>query len=138
MNRIQRLIAGFAFVGLLGANAFAHNNPTFREEQILTVAVTPSPGGDGSNSKPFSVQWPDKTVQLIWRVRDIPPESVRFAVTQNAQEVLTDVGHGSATKRLKGDGIAITRVVGATQEFQIEIFAKILDRHVDPQQADRK
>lgn len=112
---------------LLAALAQAHNNPTFREDLLLSIVVNAAPNDVGAHSEPFSLAWEKKTVQLIWRVKDGPSE-VRFSIAQNGAEAATDLSHEALSPRLKGDGFTVVNVSGAEVPFTLEIYAKVLDR----------
>ncbi len=137
MNLV-RWVPVLIVAAMLWAPVWAHNNPTFREDLLLTVQVSAQADGSGAYSQPFSVVWPDNTVQLIWRVRNVESEPVRFSVRQDAAQVLSDLGHQSLSARIKGDGIVITNVVGAAGEFQLDIVAKVLDRNIKRQDTGKK
>ena len=117
---------------MVAASSYAHNNPTFREDVLLTVEVDNTAGADNSHSKPFALQWPKKTVQLVWEIEGDNADAIRFSVLQQGEEVLTDVASGDRTTRLKGDGIVITNVTGATAPFTMKVLARVLDRSAKP------
>ena len=122
------LLVGFGS----GLTALGHNNPTFREDLLLTVPVSAEPvAGDGkAHSEPFSLDWPKKTVQLIWRVVEPEAAQVNFSVTQDGTPVAEQLGHEATSERLQGDGFTVTDVSGAGADFTLEIYAKVLDRSV--------
>lgn len=104
----------------------AHNNPSFREDLLLSIDIAES-GEDGVYSQPFSLDWEKKTVQLIWRTEP-QQANLMFAIEQDGEVVLDDVSHDQATARLKGDNYRIVNVDGAQGEFVLKVFAKVLDR----------
>ncbi len=117
---------------MLASLSFAHNNPTFREDVLLTLEVANNVGDDGTHSKSFALEWPKKTVQLVWEIEGDSADAIRFSVVQQGKEVLTDVASGDRTTRLKGDGLVITKVTGASAPFEMKVLARVLDRSVKP------
>lgn len=107
----------------------AHNNPTFREDRIATVALTCS-GGTCQDSAPFSLALPDKTVQLVWRVDGKAPDGARFAVMQADARLAEGVTDGEATDRFEGDGLKLVDAEGFDGEISVAVYAKVLDRSV--------
>lgn len=107
--------------------ASAHNNPTFREDLLATIEVAAPTDGESAASDVFSLSWPKKTVQLIWRVVADQPSSITFDVSQKGEVVVEQLSHDASSKRLEGDDFSITGVK-ASAPFQIEIYAKVLDR----------
>lgn len=130
MNLIFRVLL-IAFLPLaLIAETSAHNNPTFREDLLLTIDVDNEPTADGLYSESFSLEWPKKTVQLIWRVSGADAEKIRFSVSQDSKEIFANIAHDDRTGRLKGDGIAVTGVSESSGPFTISVHARVLDRSV--------
>lgn len=128
MLMFSRWLTGGLLVILMGGVGLAHNNPTFREDLLITVAVDASAGGvDGMASETFSLDWPKKTVQLIWRIKADAPADASFDVSQHGETVLRGLTDGTLSNRLQGNGFAITGVK-ADRSFLVEIYAKVLDR----------
>lgn len=111
---------------LIASNVIlAHNNPTFREDLLQTIAVDPSAA---PNSEVFSIEWPDMTVQLIWRVVGIDESSpVTLNLLQDGDSVAEFVSPEGATNRFEGEGFSLAVDAGETA-FSVELYAKVLDR----------
>jgi hypothetical protein len=110
-----------------GATVSAHNNPAFREDLLLTLDISAEPISENAYSQPFTLSWPKKTVQLIWRVISDNPQNVTFAVAQEGTTVLENMQHEDASRRLQGDGLTIVDVSGTGAPFKLEVYAKVLD-----------
>jgi hypothetical protein len=93
---------------------------------VQTIAVNPQPGAGQANSAAFSLKWPIKTVQLVWRVKSAQPKSIHFAVTQNGAKVAENMEHEGTAGRLGGDGFTITDVSGASELFALEVYANVV------------
>ena len=131
LTRPPRLISLLGLcAALTAAPALSHNNPTFREELLTTVEVTPADDPAAPASSPFSLSWPKKTVQLLWRVKDPGPgaEGIGFTVSQDGAPVAEGLKHDASSKRLSGEGFTVTGVSGADSGFVLEVYAKVLDR----------
>lgn len=103
----------------------AHNNPTFREDLLQTIAVDPSAA---PNSEVFRIEYPDMTVQLIWRVVGIDESApVTLNLLQDGESVAEFVSPEGATNRFEGDGFSLSVDTGETA-FTVELYAKVLDR----------
>jgi hypothetical protein len=127
----------FLIVFGLIAPAIAHNNPTFREDLLMTIDISAEPIEGNVYSQPFSLTWPKKTVQLIWRVIAEKPQAVTFAVAQNGTVELENLQHDDASKRMQGDGLTIVNVTGAQTAFKLEVYAKVLDRSLQKQHGNQ-
>jgi len=130
VNKIFKFLALAILPLALVSETVAHNNPTFREDLLVTIDVHGEPADDGSFSEAFSLEWPKKTVQLVWYVAGGDAEKIRFSVSQNAKEMLADVAHGDRTTRLTGSGLTISAVSGANGPFQLAVHARVLDRSI--------
>ena len=128
MKYFNRVLTSVMLLLTFVSGASAHNNPTFREDLLATIEIAAVAADDGTYSRAISLSWPKKTVQLVWHVIGDGNEKVRFSVSQDGKEVLSDVGHGDRTTRLKGDGIVITAIDGASAPLKITVSARVIDR----------
>ena len=79
MTRITRRGLVLAGGALVAAPASAHNNPTLREQQFLTLNVSPTPlDSDGRCTPPFALDPPKRTVEYLWHVTGGAPDGIRF------------------------------------------------------------
>ena len=108
--------------------ASSHNNPTFREDLLLTLDVNAEATDGQAFSTPFSVSWDKKTVQLIWRIESPQQDAITFSVAQNGEIVLENIQHDALSKRIEGEGFTIVNVTGAETPFKLMLYAKVLDR----------
>jgi hypothetical protein len=103
----------------------------------MTIDISAEPIEGNVYSQPFSLTWPKKTVQLIWRVIAEKPQAVTFAVAQNGTVELENLQHDDASKRMQGDGLTIVNVTGAQTAFKLEVYAKVLDRSLQKQHGNQ-
>jgi hypothetical protein len=127
----RRALPALLLAWLLSASlAFAHNNPKFREELVLTVEVAAEPLAPGSpaHSEPFELALPPRTIELIWRVNGTAADGITFSVIQDAERVAEGLADGSVSRLLRGNGLVIAEVSGAEGPFTVEIHANVIDR----------
>ncbi len=106
----------------------AHNNPEFREDLLQTIMVDPMAS---PNSEAFSIEWPEKTVQLIWRVVGVDESvSITLNLLQDGESVAEFASPEGATNRFEGEGFSLT-ASDADKAFSVELYAKVLDRSKD-------
>jgi hypothetical protein len=79
-------------------------------------------------SEPFALDLPKKTIELIWRIKDVDGDVVTFAVAQGDALHAEGLADGSNSRILRGDDIRIVDVVGAAAPFTIEVYANVIDR----------
>lgn len=106
----------------------AHNNPTFREDLLQTISVD---AGAASSSEVFAIEWPQKTVQLIWRVIGTDEAApVTLLLQQNGENLAEIVSPETATDRYQGEGFMLS-TMAAEKALSIQLYAKVLDRSKD-------
>src|SRR4051794_33621400 len=94
MNRLGRIglraALGAATAASLafGPTAFAHNNPQFTETLLQTVSVkVPATGAELASSEPFQLEFPPRTIEMIWKVEGEKADAVSFSVEADGKTV---------------------------------------------------
>jgi len=100
-------------------SARAHNNPTSSEELAATVRLPPA----GQAGMTFALDPPRLTVALLWRVKE-GDRAARFTLLKGAETLLEDLADGTRTGVVRGAGLSLAGVSGASAE--IEIWADVV------------
>jgi hypothetical protein len=125
----RTLLTALAFAaGVSALPAAAHNNPSFKEVHLLTLEVAKAPVEGDAYSKPFALELPKKTIELIWRVAGSDADGIRFSVAKDGVVVADDLASGDTSNILKGNGYRIVAVEGADGPFELQVFANVIDR----------
>ncbi|NJM92770.1 MAG: hypothetical protein HC861_09240 [Rhodospirillaceae bacterium] len=114
----------------------AHNNPGFKEVLLTTIEVAAAPLEEGAfavHSEAFGLDLPKKTIELIWRIRGDEAGAITFGVVQGDKRHAEGLGDGGNSRILRGGGIRIVDVEGASAPFTLEVYANVIDR---PKPAD--
>lgn len=119
------LAACFALFAALWAPAYAHNNPSFVETLVLAVPVEMGESGTGE-SKPFTLDLPERSVELIWKVAGSNAEQVSFSIEADGETVAKDLKHGGRSKLFRKKTLRIVDVKGKGP-VTIEIYADVID-----------
>lgn len=120
------LAACFALLAAVFAPASAHNNPSFVETLLLTVPVEMGESGTGE-SKPFTLELPERSVELIWKVAGSNAEQVSFSIEVDGEKVAKDMKHGGRSKLFRQKTLRIVDVKGAGP-VTIEVYADVIKR----------
>lgn len=123
LNR-RHLLGSLAAGAALPRLARAHNNPTFKEELILTIEVQPKPlGDDGRHSQTFALDLPKGTIELIWRLAEGKAEA--FSIARGGEVVLAGITPGKNTSLVRGADLAVVQVKGAEGPLKLAVYANI-------------
>ena len=125
-NKVGFLLS--CLVLMLGAIgiAEAHNNPSFAEVFLRSIQI--ESGGPGQDeSKPFVLQLPERSAQLIWKVTGETADQVRFSLSVDGQIVAENLQSGARSKLFRGKTLTLVDVQG-TLPITIEIYASVIAR----------
>jgi len=135
MNRLGRIglraALGAATAASLafGPTAFAHNNPQFTETLLQTVSVeVPATGAELASSEPFQLEFPPRTIEMIWKVEGEKADAVSFSVEADGKTVATDVHHGKVTPRIKAGQYRLVDIKGVSTPLKIGVFANVMEK----------
>ena len=121
---IVLMISAAAAPGLVRA----HNNPTFEMVGLIELEVAATADGTGAFSPQFALAPPKGTVQLHYEVDAEEQRQVRFAISSGEKILSEGVTHEGKTKPLRGEGLRIVDVSGATGPFTLRIVAEVMVR----------
>jgi hypothetical protein len=113
---------------LTATAAWPHNNPSFDKVVIAEIPVDASSGPDGAQSEPFTLELPEKTIQLHYEVVADDPSAVRFSLASGGEIVAADLQHAGRSKPLKTGPLTVVEASGAGAPFTIRILAETIVR----------
>lgn len=113
---------------LVPGAGLSHNNPSFEKTVVAEVEVEPTAAADGTHSAPFSLELPEKTIQLLYEIDSDEQDAIRFTLASNAEEVAAGLQHDGKSKPLKAGPLRVVDVTGATKPFKIRVVAEHIVR----------
>lgn len=118
----------FLIAALMTSWGHAHNNPTFKEQILMSVNVNVDAASKKLTSLPFELKLPDETVQLRWRIQTRDgADKITFGVRQGKADLLSGISTDGLTNVVSGPEMIVTNVAGTDRPFTVEIVAKIIN-----------
>lgn len=116
------LLALAAAAGL----AEAHNNPSFAEVLLKTVAI--DAGASGRNaSEPFTLELPERSAELVWKVVGDDGGQVRFSLSVDGETVGSDLQSGARSRLFRSKTFTVVDVK-SDRPVTIEVYASVLQK----------
>lgn len=106
----------------------AHNNPSFEMTAIAEVEVRAEADETGAFSPRFTLELPERTIQLHYEVTSEDQRRARFAIASGDDVVAADLAHEAKSKPIRSADLAVVDVTGASGPFKLRIIAEVLVR----------
>lgn len=127
---MRKLAAGFVSLVLALAVtaglAQAHNNPAFAEVLLKKVEIAAGNAG-GNASEPFTLDLPERSAELVWKVVGDDGGQVRFSLSVDGELVGSDLQSGSRSRLFRGKTFTVVDVK-SDGPVTIEVYASVIQK----------